>query len=74
MIINAKVLKDGIPKCPECKSYFSGIKDYGIWAKGYWFIFRCENCTNKRRKVNVRYYTDQDFNVIKTPKKGELKG
>lgn len=67
MIVEAKVLK-GIPKCPECKNYFSQHKDYGVWENGYWFIYRCEKCSTKRKKIDVRYFTDEDLKVIKKPK------
>jgi len=63
-------LKKGIPVCPECSNHNNDTKDYGIVeGKGkadYWFSFKCEKCSDKKRKVFVKYQTDSDFKVIRS--------
>ncbi len=62
-------LKKGIPVCPECNDYTRGIKDYGIEEKkknaDYWFSFKCGNCTTNRKKIYVKYFTNNDFSVVR---------
>lgn len=73
-VLKAKIIK-GVPHCPECSYKYDGnVVNYGYNAKGYWFVFRCNECTSsegksgkklkKERKVFVRYQTDKDFKVI----------
>ena len=66
--VGAKISK-GIPKCSRCgERYHNGIhtiQEYGIWKKGFWFKFKCNNCSSKKSKVFVKYFTDNDFNIVK---------
>jgi len=62
--VDAKVV-DGKPECPLCgQKYPDRIDDYGVEADvGFWFAFKCESCSNKRRKVMVKWVTDYDFKI-----------
>lgn len=66
--LKAKILK-GIPVCPECKKYTEGVTDYGVEEKKknatYWFKFKCDNCTTKKKKIYIKYFTDGDFDVVR---------
>ncbi len=64
--VEAVVIKK-LPSCPTCKqSYQSGIDEiteYGAYAKGFWFKYKCQTCSTKKKNFFVKYYTDNNFKV-----------
>lgn len=66
--VGAKISK-GVPKCPKCGEHYNKnvhtFENYGTWKKGFWFKFKCINCSGKKSKVLVQYFTDNDFNLVK---------
>lgn len=62
--IDAKIV-DGKPECSRCgQKWPERIDDYGVVkGVGFWFAFRCDRCSTKRRKIFVRWTTDNDFKI-----------
>ena len=63
--VDAKIL-DKKPICPNCEYKYQpgSYIEYGTTKNGFWFSFICETCSVKRTRVKVKYYVDNDFNLL----------
>lgn len=65
-VVKAKV-SGKVPKCPNCGHTYhprvDKIISYGDDDNGFWFIFKCQNCSGKKVNIFVKFFTDKNFIV-----------